>query len=402
MPFRETTDTDFTISNLGFGIDITSHCNLNCITCYYINNPSNIPASSPSHMSMELFEKAMRQASLAGFQEIYILGGEPTIHARILDFLKCAADFKFHQVLLVTNGMLLADRDFCRKIEAAGTDLVVKRHVIGDGESDNKIQDMLVGKQGTLDQVNRAFANIESVFEPSRVAVQCCITRPVVESGQLFEVFRYAKTRGFGHVIECTKASDRFQRGNPLDLSPGELFCVYDRLQHIDVHEFKGTTYPMTPQAYGKTCHMPENSVHCLIDGTIVPCVGQPFPLGNIFTDAETSLNKIFDLPQRDFFRYPNLRIHGHCRNCSHFSVCTGGCRGDAFFLTGCFSASAVQCPQLSCYKEDLSRGDFLPANCDACKLRENAFCGPRKDADARLSRYLGSLYDGKDESDSF
>jgi radical SAM protein with 4Fe4S-binding SPASM domain len=347
---------------------------------------------------MELFKKAMRQASLAGFQEIYILGGEPTIHPGILDFLTCAADFKFQQVLLVTNGLLLADRGFCRKIEAAGTDLVVKRHVIGDGESDNKIQDMLVGKPGTLTQVNRAFANIESVFEPSRVAVQCCITRPAVESGHLFEVFRYAKTRGFGHVIECTKASDRFQRGNQFDLSPGELSAVYDRLQHIDLHEFKGKAYPATPQAYGKTCHMPENSVHCLIDGTIIPCVGQPFPLGNILNGTDESLEKILDSPYRDFFRYPNKRLHGHCRNCSHFAVCTGGCRGDAFFLTGCFSASAAQCPQMAHYKKAPALKDFLPSTCDNCQLRDHPACGIRQDANARLSRYFGCAYGGNDD----
>lgn len=395
MPFRETTDTDLTSSNLGFGIDITIHCNLNCITCYYMNSSLSHPAHCPPHISMERFERAMRQASLAGFQEIYILGGEPTVHSRILEFLKCAGSFNFRQVLLVTNGLLLADTTFCRKIETLGADIVVKRHVIGDGEDKENLQDALVGKKGTLAQVNQAFANIEKIFEPSRVAVQCCITRPVVESGQIYEVFRYAKKRGFGHIIECTKASERFKRADSLDISPAELLEVYERLQRIDIDEFSGRTYPLTPQAYGKTCHMPENSVHCLIDGTIVPCVGQPFPLGNIFNGTNESLEKILDSPRRDFFKYPNKRLHGHCRSCSHFVPCTGGCRGDAFFLTGCFSASAVQCPQMANYEKALALKDFLPSTCDNCKLRDNSFCGPRQDADAILSRYIGPIYRG-------
>lgn len=393
MPFRETIITDFTSKNLGFGIDVTTHCNLDCITCYYMDNPENHPGVCEPNISIELFEKAMNQAAVAGFQEIYILGGEPTIHPDILDILKCARGFNFKQVLLVTNGILLADLKFCKEIADAGTDIVVQRHVIGKGAQEQQIQDILVGKKGTLPQVNKAFANIESVFDPKRVAVQCCITRPVVESGQIYDVFRYSKTRHFEHIIECTKASERFKRGNPLDITPFELFQVYERFMRIDIDEFNGTPNPMTPQAYGKTCHMPENSVHCLVDGTIIPCVGQPFHLGNIFNGADKSLDDVLNSTYREFFRHPNKRLHGHCRECAHFVNCSGGCRGDAFFMTGCFSASAIQCPQLAKYDKKLCLKDFVPSTCDNCELHMHSLCGPRKDVHEQISKYLGFMY---------
>ena len=393
MPFRETTTTDFTTNNLGFGIDITTHCNLDCITCYCMNSQESHPNFCDSHISIELLEKAISQAAIAGFQEIYILGGEPTVHPGILDLLKYVRDFNFKQVLLITNGIRLADLKFCREIEASGADVVVQRHVIGNGELEQHIQDNLVGKKGTLTQVNQAFANIESIFAPERVAVQCCITRPVVESGQIYDVFRYSKIHHFEHIIECTKASERFERGNPLDISPLELLQVYERLQRIDIDEFNGKQHPMTPQAYGKTCHMPENSVHCLIDGTIIPCVGQTFPLGNIFTDTNRSLEDILNSRHRDFFRYPNKRLHGHCVDCSYFVTCTGGCRGDAFFLTGCFNASAIQCPKLAKYEKELLLEDFVPSTCDNCELHKNSLCGPKKDVNEKLSQYLGAIY---------
>jgi radical SAM protein with 4Fe4S-binding SPASM domain len=397
MPFRETAITDCATHNLGFGIDITTHCNLDCITCYYLDSLENHPHSCDSHISIALFEKAMNQAAGAGFQEIYILGGEPTVHPRILDLLKCAGSFQFKQVLLVTNGIRLADFKFCKAIAATGAAIAVQRHVIGNGEIEHQVQDTLVGRRGTLTQVNQAFANIESLFEPERVAVQCCITRPTVERGHIYDVFRYAKSHHFEHIIECTKASERFQRGNPLDISPFELLEVYERLQRIDVDEFGGTLHPITPQAYGKTCHMPENSVHCLADGTIIPCVGQPFHLGNIFTNASVSLEDILHSMHRDFFRYPNKRLQGHCRNCSYLSTCTGGCRGDAFFLTGCFSASAIQCPQLAKYEKSLKHSDFIPSTCDDCALHKNSLCGPRKDVHEKFSKYFGSLYQGNE-----
>lgn len=393
MPFRETSATDLCSGTVGFGIDVTTDCNLNCVTCYYLDSPRNRPASCPSYLPMARFEQAMDKAAAAGFREIYILGGEPTLHPRILDMLESAVRRRFEQVLLVTNGLRLADGDFCRRVAARGAHVVVQRHVLGAGEEARRIQDALAGRKDTLEQVNRAFVNIERMFDPAKVAVQCCLTRPVVESGQVFDVYRYAKQRGFEHVIECTKASVRFARGNPLDLSPGELARVYEQLQQIDIEEFGGIPHPMTPQAFGKTCHMPETGVHCLIDGTIIPCVGQTFPLGNIFSPPDTPLTAILDSPERAFFCNPLGRLHGHCRDCRHVEVCTGGCRGDAYFLTGCFNASAVQCPQLASSARKLVLRDFVPSTCRGCQLEGNSLCGLRGDAARILSGYLGTLY---------
>jgi len=397
MPFRETSAADLASDRVGFGIDVTTYCNLDCITCYYLDSPRNRPVSCPSDLPMARFEQAMDKVSAAGFREIYILGGEPTLHPRILDMLESAMRRRFGQVLLVTNGLRLTDGDFCRRVAATGAHVVVHRHVVGEGQEAQRIQDALSRRKDTFAEVNRAFVNIERMFDPAKVAIQCCLTRPVVESGQVYEVFRYAKQRGFEHVIECTKASVRFARGNPLDLSPGELTRVYEQLQQIDVEEFDGISHPMTPQAFGKTCHMPENSVHCLVDGTIIPCVGQPFPLGNIFSSPDTPLAAILDSPARAFFRNPLGRLHGHCRDCLHVEVCTGGCRGDAYFLTGCFNASAVQCPQLASSGKKFVLRDFVPSTCRGCRLEGHTLCGFKGHTTRILSRYLGTLY--QDES---
>jgi radical SAM protein with 4Fe4S-binding SPASM domain len=299
----------------------------------------------------------------------------------------------FAEVLLVTNGLRLSSRDFCRRVAETGASLAVQRHVLGDDETAQRVQATLAGKPGTLARINQAFTNIEGLFPPERVAVQCCLTRPVVESGQLYAVFRYARRHGFAHVIECTKASPRFARGGPLDLTPQELASVYRELGRIEVEELGGLPNPPTPQAFGKTCHMPENGVHCLIDGTIVPCVGQPFPLGNLFAPEGARLEAILASRERAFFTDPLPRLHGHCQACPHVQACTGGCRGDAFFLTGCFSASAVQCPQLAASTRRLSLADFVPATCDACPLAGAPRCRPKAGAGRVLAGYLGAIY---------
>ncbi|MBM3861995.1 MAG: radical SAM protein [Verrucomicrobia bacterium] len=193
MPFRETSTADLSSGTVGFGIDVTTNCNLDCVTCYYLDSPRNRPVSCHSYIPFGQFELAMDKVSAAGFREIYILGGEPTLHPRILDMLESAMRRRFEQVLLVTNGLRLVDDDFCRRVAASGVRVVAQRHVMGEGQEERRIQDALAGLKGTLAQVNRAFVNIERMFDPAKVVVQCCLTRPVVESGQVFDVYRYAK-----------------------------------------------------------------------------------------------------------------------------------------------------------------------------------------------------------------
>ena len=389
MPFRELELNLENKKNIGIGIDVTQKCQAKCPTCFYEKIPGGRDEISP-----ELFKSIIDQAVKNSFGELYLLGGEPVLHRGILDLLDYAiAKEQFNPLIMVTNGLRLADELFCQEISRRGVVVAVQRHVIGFGEEEQGIQDKLMGITGTLSKVNRAFENIEKYFDPSKVAVQCCITKPVVESGQIFKVFEYAREHGFEQVIECTKAGSHFKRGNPLDVSPAELFEVYKKLQEIDREKFPQLAAEnLTPQAYGKNCHMPETGVHVLINGDIVPCVGQLYSLGNIAKGD--LLSEVLESDKRQFFQHPEERLEGHCKECDYLVECTGGCRGDAHYLTGCFSASAIQCPQLSehAQRTNLDSFDFIPKDCFGCEMEKESVCGvSRIDFIRRNQDYLGS-----------
>lgn len=389
MPFREVNVTVGNPTNVGIGIDVTQKCQSNCPTCFY----ENMDAKGVGEISPTLFKKIIDEACGNNFRELYLLGGEPTLHKEIMGLLDYAiAKNQFDPLILVTNGLRLASEMFCREIASRNIMVAVQRHVIGEGKAEAEIQDQVMGIKGTLPKVNKAFDNIEKYFDPSKVAVQCCITRPVVTSGQIFNVFQYAREHGFEQVMECTKAGPRFPRGNPMDVSPAELLEVYRRFEAIDKKSYPHVAAKnLTPQAYGKVCHMPETGVHALINGDIVPCVGQLYVLGNI--GKGDTLENMLISEKRKFFQSPEKRIEGHCTDCDYLRECTGGCRGDAYYITGCFNASAVQCPQLAERSQKMRINDFIPKGCEGCHMEGDSACGIKSDLQQVLNTYFAEQF---------
>lgn len=419
MPFRELNlDLENKEKNIGMGMDVTQKCQAKCPTCFYDERED-----APKEMPFGLFKEIVDEAEQNDFQELYLLGGEPTLHNDIMGLLDYAVDKnQFNPIILATNGLKFADEEFCKSIADKGVMVFVQRHVILECEPPEarekhlcivddeynevlqnylaraeKVQDTVMGIKWTLPITEFAFKNIERCFKPEKVGIQCCITRPVLTDDQIFNVYKYARMHGYDVVMECTKAGSHFPRGNPSDVTPEELLGAYKRFEEIDeaLKSRYGSIKPasiLTPQAYGKTCHMPETGVHALIDGTIVPCVGQPYALGKI---PEDKLKDILKSDKRKFFQYPEKRIEGHCGECNDLKDCTGGCRGDAYYITGCFNASAVQCPQIADYAVKLKVEDFVPHDCNGCAMENDSACGIKPELKETLNRYLGEKFAG-------
>jgi len=364
MPFRELIHNEARLT--GIGIDITEKCNRKCPTCF--------AQHSPRDMELPVFQKIIDEACALHFPELYILGGEPGIVPKILEFLEYAQE-KFALVIFVTNMDKFSDVNFCRQIFDTGVIVAGQRHVLGEDAQSQDIERLLTGGNH-LHTSNTGWKNVEEIFPPERVCVQCCITRPVVDSHSIFEVFRWARKKGYEPVMEFTKEGGGFKRGCSLDITPAEMMEVLLEFQRIDKEEYRNGITLLGPQAYGKTCHMIENSVHFLVDGMAVPCVGHhDIGYGNIASDT---LASILDNPLRQAMKNPHDWIYGYCSNeCPHFDLCTGGCRGSAFDITGCPRASFYYCPHIP--RERLSLADMIPPSCEDCILKDHPACNPKR-----------------------
>lgn len=366
MPFRNLKNCDHSVP-VGVGVDITEVCNRNCPTCFL--------ARSLRSMSWKLYCRIVDEALAAGFTEHYILGGEPTLHPEILDFLAYSAD-RFEHLILVTNMDRLADRDFCARVAETGVSVAGQRHTLDCGTEAERIEEVLSGDSRWLKTSNQAWDNVAELFAPEKVIVQCCITRPVVEGGSIFDVFRWTRQQGYEPVMEFTKEGEEFKRNDALDVSPSELFQVLTEFQRIDSEEFGNTEVTLIcPQAYGKTCHMTENSIHFRVDGTAIPCVGHPdISCGHILNDDMPS---ILNHSLRRIFQHPEEWIYGYCRDeCPYFKECTGGCRGSAYEMTGCPRASFYYCPHMP--RDRLTLANMIPPTCEGCPLENHPGCGPK------------------------
>ena len=82
-----------------------TRCNIECRHCF---NNSGLHETTFGLMTVEAVTRAIADAAARGVREIYFTGGEPFLHAQLLEMVACALTVAPTTVL--TNGMLISDR----------------------------------------------------------------------------------------------------------------------------------------------------------------------------------------------------------------------------------------------------------------------------------------------------
>ena len=82
-----------------------TRCNIECRHCFNNSGPRE---TTFGLMTLEAVNRAIAAAAARGVREIYFTGGEPFLHAQLLEMVACALTVAPTTVL--TNGMLISDR----------------------------------------------------------------------------------------------------------------------------------------------------------------------------------------------------------------------------------------------------------------------------------------------------
>jgi hypothetical protein len=144
-------------------IDVTNRCNMNCPICL-----ANIPAMGMEfNPPLEYFDKLFRHvATLDPVPVVQLFGGEPTCRDDLLELLKLARK-RGLRTRMVTNGIRLADEEYCRNVLATKPQLL-----LGLDGLNPAIQKKLRKNPGSLQKKLKAIENIEK-YTKSKITLMC-------------------------------------------------------------------------------------------------------------------------------------------------------------------------------------------------------------------------------------
>lgn len=335
----------------------SSKCQLRCSNCYKRKVASGL---KDSDMPDDFVFDAIRQAKECGFAEVVIIGGEPTLHNSLPRFIEFILGIGLTPIL-VTNGVRLSDSGYAEKIALKGATLVLHAPL------PPKVQDRHVGHDGYSKLLLEAY---ENVLDREGVTVVGEITLldeffPHIES-----IYQWCLDRGVIPFIEISRRDDKGNRYSG-DLSPEKVEKVFGLLRKLDPNP----SGPLVPPAYRQPCTMSITGFHIKnfgggdFDG-VYSCCAQHIRHGNL---REQPLAEIIKKSSVEIFAHQDVWIAGPCKNCRYYSICRGGCRGEAFLTYGCPRAS------YPCWNIPLeirnNPSAMMPRTCEGCPLQNNPSC---------------------------
>lgn len=149
------------MSNIGY-IQITRICNQDCLFC---SNPAN-----ERMKTVEEVKEAVDDFVRRKYRGIIFTGGEPTVYPHLIEVMQYAQK-KGIENRLISNGQMLADPKFCRKlIEAGLTSIHISLY-----SYQKKLHDFLTTLPGSYDKLMKALQNLK---DPRvSVATNCVINK---------------------------------------------------------------------------------------------------------------------------------------------------------------------------------------------------------------------------------
>ncbi|MFA6285191.1 MAG: radical SAM protein, partial [Parcubacteria group bacterium] len=141
-------------------INITTKCNLKCIFCAR-------PGGNFEDSKEEIIKIINDQKNTIAFE-----GGEPTLCPDLLEWISLAKKGGTREIILVTNGILLYNLEYCRKLVEKGITLFninLPTHI-------EKLHDSLTGVKGALKPKLQAIRNLISLEQGAKTRLTFVIT----------------------------------------------------------------------------------------------------------------------------------------------------------------------------------------------------------------------------------
>jgi len=199
--------SESSVPTLELYVDLGPVCNSRCYFCA-------ASASSTGGFDLEAQERAILLGREAGATKLVLTGGEPTIHANLLELIAKASGAGFAAIQLQSNGRLLRDYDYLAMLVKAGiTDFGVSLH----GHTAT-IHEANTQMPGSFEETVRGIENVAMMFGPNPPIAANCVISPL-NLAHLQEVAELlvqlgASTIKFSYLHAIGRAQHLLKRGN--------------------------------------------------------------------------------------------------------------------------------------------------------------------------------------------
>lgn len=148
-------------------VDLVHRCNMECSNCYLPNRSYEDMKFSKLVETIEKFKKRT---------EFRLIGGEPTLHKDLPRIIKLVTSMPLkHRIVLVTNGLRLANEDYVKKLVNAGLKTV---YLSMNGADDDKVYAKMDNLRCAKKKI-KAFQNC--VDNNIKLAIGCIIAKGINE-----------------------------------------------------------------------------------------------------------------------------------------------------------------------------------------------------------------------------
>jgi MoaA/NifB/PqqE/SkfB family radical SAM enzyme len=139
--------------NLGYS------CNLKCRFCYYRESVGSPSREVKRELTTEEARRWLRFFRRKGLEAVDFTGGEPTIRDDIFDLIGYAKELGYRTICVITNGVKLAEEQFCRKLVECGlNDILFSLH-----GPDSAVHDDLTGVPGSFKKLLQGMDNMRGL-----------------------------------------------------------------------------------------------------------------------------------------------------------------------------------------------------------------------------------------------
>ena len=220
-------------------IHIVDHCNFNCKGCTHF-----APLADETYLTLEEFEadlKRLYEITNGEIKIFHILGGEPLLHPKCIEFLKSTRKiFPKSIVKLVTNGILLPEQadEFYKSCAEYDITIAPTKYQIGVKwiEIENKCEyfnvklDYFMGSGQAKKVMHKIIFDIEGKQNPKEQFLKCWLDNPglfYLDHGKLYKCAQVPFIRFFNHAFNLN-----------LEVKKSDYINIYDNITLNHILEF--------------------------------------------------------------------------------------------------------------------------------------------------------------------